>query len=95
MRRGLVVSNVTFEDFSMLYTTFLSVNWPYPSDQVLIRTESSSSSSSNANDSTLSVKMNPVFETHVLNINHWSVGKAFAHAHPNLVEGVRVEDPQR
>jgi len=91
MRRILsTTSQVGFDDFFVPFTTTLSLNWPYPSDQVLIPAESSTE-----DNGAIFVKMNPVFETHLRDLNHWSLGTAFAAAHPQLIEGVRIEDVVR
>nr|POE47197.1 hypothetical protein CFP56_00529 [Quercus suber] len=88
MRNNLVKEPVKFEDFFVPYTTTLSLNWPYPDDQVLIR--------SLGPNEPRDVKLNPVFETHLRNIDNWSLGTAFKQAHPHLIgEGMRIEDQPR
>jgi len=92
MRRALTTtSRVSFDDFFVPYTTTLSLNWQYPSDQVLIP----AGSSNEDGDDAMPLKMNPVFETHLRELGHWSLGTAFAGTHPGLVEGVRIEDVAR
>lgn len=73
---------VKFEDFFAPFTTKVSVNWPYPEDQVLLR----------ADRPDVPSKMNPVFETHMRNLHNWSVGSIFPKAFPHLVDdSVRIE----
>lgn len=88
MRRVLTLSSVDapvkFEEFFVPYTTTLSLNWPYPKDQVLIQ---SASADENA------MTMNPVFEAHLRDLGNWSLGKEFEGTFPGLVgDGVRILD---
>jgi len=89
MRRVLSTGpspNDFFTPYTTTFKTGFSVNWPYPADQVLIPTGLS------ATDGAPAYKMNPLFEMHLRNLDHWSLGKAFAAEHPDLVEGVRIHD---
>jgi len=36
--------------------------------------------------------INPVFESHLRNLNNWSLGTAFANSFPDLVDDVRIRD---
>ena len=36
--------------------------------------------------------INPVFESHLRNLDNWSLGTPFKHAFPDLAEDVRVRD---
>ena len=37
--------------------------------------------------------LNPRFEEHILDLNNWSLGPAFARQYPALVEGVKIREP--
>nr|POE74643.1 hypothetical protein CFP56_37174 [Quercus suber] len=78
MRNNLVKTSVNFEDFFVPYTTTLSLNWPYRDDQVLLRSHDPTDPQD--------VKLNPDFEAHLRNIDNWSLGPAFQHAHPHLID---------
>ncbi|KAK3707908.1 hypothetical protein LTR37_011760 [Vermiconidia calcicola] len=81
IRRNLIATyaggRVKFEEFFIPFTSKLSVNWPYPHDQVLI---------SNPADAANPVIMNPVFETHLRDLKNWSMGSIFANEFPFLVD---------
>lgn len=36
--------------------------------------------------------INPVFESHLRNLDNWSLGNAFRNAFPDLVDDVRIKD---
>ena len=69
-----------FENFSMSYTSTLSLNWPYEASDTLL-------SSPNSNE----MPLNPIFERHLRDLNNWSLGPAFANAHPALGEMSRIK----
>ena len=69
-----------FENFSMSYTSTLSLNWPYEGRDVLMP-------SPKANE----MSINPAFERHLRDLNNWSLGPAFAKAHPALGETGRIK----
>ncbi|TKA74168.1 hypothetical protein B0A55_06584 [Friedmanniomyces simplex] len=83
MRKRLAASStpVRFDEFFVPYTTTLSLNWPYPTSQVLIPTNSEEGGG---------VRLNPVFETHLRGLEHWSLGADFQRAFPDLVVDVRI-----
>ncbi|KAK5116817.1 hypothetical protein LTR85_009077 [Meristemomyces frigidus] len=86
MRKTLTTSSspAKFDEFFVPYTTTLSLNWPYPTDQVLIPTKM---------DGEDRMTLNPVFETHLRKLENWSLGSAFGTRFPDLVGGeVRMED---
>jgi len=69
-----------FEAFTLPYTTTLSLNWPYePTDALLCSAESDE------------LMINPVFERHLRNLSNWSLGTAFARAHPALADVARIK----
>ena len=37
--------------------------------------------------------LNPKFEEHLMDLNNWSLGSAFARAHPALAGTVKIRDP--
>ena len=72
-----------FEAFTLPYTTTLSVNWPYePTDALLSSSESDE------------LMINPVFERHLRNLSNWSLGPAFARAHPALADVARIKNDE-
>lgn len=69
-----------FEAFTLPYTTTLSLNWPYePTDALLCSSESEE------------LMINPVFERHLRDLSNWSLGPAFARAHPALADLARIK----
>ena len=69
-----------FENFSISYTSTLSLNWPYEGRDVLMPSPKSNEMS-----------INPAFERHLRDLNNWSLGPAFAKAHPALGETGRIK----
>ncbi|KAL2006644.1 hypothetical protein VTN00DRAFT_9312 [Thermoascus crustaceus] len=82
MRDRLVMSyqDYPFENWFIPYTRTLSLNWPYEATDCLL--------SSGDSDELL---INPVFESHLRNLNNWSLGPAFAKAFPDLVDTTRIK----
>ncbi|ERF73879.1 hypothetical protein EPUS_05891 [Endocarpon pusillum Z07020] len=68
-----------FEDFTLPYTTTLSLNWPYEPTDALLQSDSEE------------LMINPVFERHLRNLSNWSLGPAFARAHPALADVARIK----
>lgn len=84
-RRLITTAEVKFENFFIPFTIRQCLNWPYPPDQVL-------QSTGNPDDPT-AVKMNPVFESHLRDLNNWSLGTLFRNTHPDLIDHtVRIQD---
>jgi hypothetical protein len=85
--RDKLVSNYqdyAFENWFIPYTLTLSVNWPYePTDCLLSTSESEE------------LTINPVFERHVMRLENWSLGPAFAKAHPAMVNTVRIKSDEK
>ncbi|EMC97827.1 hypothetical protein BAUCODRAFT_120757 [Baudoinia panamericana UAMH 10762] len=89
MRKRLVTaaSPVKFDEFFVPYTASLSLNWPYPTDQVLIPDTAAALGEG-------SLVINPVFEAHLRDLRHWSLGSDFQQAFPDLVnDAVRDDGP--
>ncbi|KAL1956366.1 hypothetical protein VTO42DRAFT_7349 [Malbranchea cinnamomea] len=81
--RDRMIANHQDYDFSnwfIPYTTTLSVNWPYEATDTLLSTPDSEE-----------LMINPVFESHLRNLNNWSLGPAFARAYPHLVDTTRIK----
>jgi len=87
MRRRLAThSAVSFETFFIPFTTSLSLNWPYPAEQVLVR----GSTNEGAGDED-DARLNPQFEAHLWQLHNWSLGKQFRESFPELVDAeVRI-----
>ena len=80
--RDILVKNYQdypLDNFFIPYTTTLSLNWPHESMQCLLPPSGSDE-----------MKINPLFERHLRNLNNWSLGPAFATALPGLAVGVRI-----
>ena len=87
MRDKLVANyqDYAFENWFIPYTSTLSVNWPYESTDCLLATSESDE-----------LTINPVFERHLMRLENWSLGPAFARAHPEMASTVRIKiDEQR
>ncbi|KAL9106556.1 MAG: hypothetical protein Q9187_008545, partial [Circinaria calcarea] len=81
--RDMMVANYRsypFDDWFIPYTTSLSINWPYDDNDTILSDPASDEMS-----------INPLFEQHLRKLNNWSLGPAFAQAHPELAECVRIE----
>ena len=70
-----------FDNFFIPFTTTLSLNWPFEPKDTLIAIPNSEE-----------LLMNPIFERHLRDLNNWSLGPAFARAHPELAETVRIRE---
>ena len=85
--RDRMISSCQDYDFSnwfIPYTTTLSLNWPYEATDALLSTPE-----------TEELMINPVFESHLRNLNNWSLGPAFARAYPHLADTTRIKvDPK-
>jgi hypothetical protein len=86
MRDKLVSSyqDYAFENWFIPYTSTLSVNWPYEATDCLLSTSESEE-----------LTINPVFERHVMRLENWSLGPAFARAHPAMANTVRIKSDER
>ncbi len=88
MRETLISTfpSVPFDEFFIPYTTTLSVNWPYEARDTLLTMPG-----------TEELGINPVFERHLRDLGNWSLGVAFANAHPGLAEtcAIREEGERR
>ncbi|QDS77323.1 hypothetical protein FKW77_004808 [Venturia effusa] len=89
-----------FDQFFIPYTTSLSVNWPYRDSDVLLPSTFQATATSPNSSAAGAVqqaeepawRMNPVFETHIRNLENWSLGPAFRDVFPNWVETVRIAE---
>lgn len=75
-----VYPTIPFDNFFIPYTTTISLNWPYESMDTLLTIPG-----------TEELGVNPVFERHLRDIANWSLGPAFAKAHPCLAETVKIK----
>jgi hypothetical protein len=84
------------ERFGPLYCIGLSLNWPYDPQQCLLpranTVQGPEATSAAVLDDDEEFMINPVFESHLRDLNNWSLGPAFAANMPELVEGVRVKE---
>ncbi|KAF2720357.1 hypothetical protein K431DRAFT_226667 [Polychaeton citri CBS 116435] len=90
MRRSLTLAAtpgtaVDFHDFFVPYTTTLSLNWPYGPDSVFAYHSNTPPSTDNLQT------VSPAFEAHLRDLHNWSLGPRFVSAHPDLCDGVRIE----
>ena len=75
-----VYPKIPFDEFFIPYTTTLSLNWPYEARDTYLPIPG-----------TDELNINPVFERHLLDLNNWSLGEAFAKAHPCLAETTKIK----
>ena len=82
MREKLVriYPSVPFDEFFIPYTTTVSINWPYEARDTLLTVPG-----------TDEVAINPVFERHLLDLKNWTLGPAFAKAHPSLADTTTIK----
>lgn len=97
-----------FESFFIPYTTTLSVNWPYSPRDVLLpfadsdvgskplptanqHSPDSDSATGRPNDES-KWRMNPVFESHILNLDNWSLGTSFREQFRGWADTVRIKE---
>ena len=73
------------ELFFVPYTTTLSLNWPYDDVDIFAPPKPSDGE----------LALSPAFESHLRNLNNWSLGSAFTSQFPMLASGVRIEDKER
>ena len=84
-----------FDGFFVPYTGTLSLNWPYQDNEVFARGEEAATGEDvdvGAPGGEEDLYMSRAFERHLLRLDNWSLGPAFAHEHPMLVASVRMED---
>lgn len=85
--RDILVSNYQdypFDDWFMTYTSTMSLNWPYdPSDCLLFISEDAEPT------------INPVFERHLMKLDNWTLGPAWAQAHPKLAHTARIKQDKK
>ena len=83
IRDKLVVAkpgSYPFENWFIPFTTGISVNWPYHDSDCLLST--------NDQEEPL---VNPAFERHIMRLDNWSLGPAFAEAYPDLAIVARIQ----
>lgn len=68
---------ITLDDFAAPYSTGFKLNWPYDPASVLL------AASVNGNG-TAEITINPVYEEHMRQLRHWTVGDAFRQSFPEL-----------
>ncbi|EGX88825.1 bZIP transcription factor [Cordyceps militaris CM01] len=72
-----------FDDFSVAYTTTLTLSWPYHDTDTLLQSPHSEE-----------LMINPVFERHLRNLDNWKLGAAFAKAFPGLADTGNVPEAE-
>lgn len=75
-----IYPSVPFDDFFIPYTMTLSLNWTYEAHDTLLSKEG-----------TEELFINPVFERHIRDLRNWTLGEAFAKAHPRLADTCTVK----
>lgn len=84
--------------FGPVYCQTFSLNWPYEPQQCLLANHARNvgqgveSTPAAVLDEDEEFMINPVFESHLRNINNWSIGSAFANVFPELCDGIRVKE---
>ncbi|KAF4982854.1 hypothetical protein FZEAL_1604 [Fusarium zealandicum] len=77
----------TLDDFAVTYSSGFELNWPYEPSSVLL------AASVNGNGTSETV-INPVYEEHMRQIRHWTVGDAFRHKFPELSQLIDLDSGQ-
>lgn len=82
--------------YGPLYCKTISLNWPYDPQQCLLpranAVQGGEATSAAVLDDDEEFMINPVFESHMRNLDNWSVGAAFANTFPELVGGIRIKE---
>jgi hypothetical protein len=84
MRAYLISQQALFnyEEFSVLYRGALTVSWPYPSTDILISCPSEPCCNR--------IRINPVFEHHVMNLDTWGLKESFLKRFPMFKDSLDV-----
>ena len=75
-----IYPSIPFDDFFIPYTTTLSLNWNYEASDTLL-----------CKEGTEELIINPIFEKHIRDLKNWTLGPAFARAHPSLMETCTIK----
>jgi hypothetical protein len=67
------------QEFQEIFTSNISINWPHPPGEALVLQNSE-------------VRMNPIFERHVIRLESWSLGPSFAQRYPELKDATRITE---
>jgi hypothetical protein len=85
MRERVILANdptiFYFDNWFLPFTSTFSISWPYEEAHALLRNPDSDE-----------IMINPVFESHMRNLDNWKVGRAFAEAFPMLVDTCKFWD---
>jgi len=76
--------DITFDEYTDAFSLSFDVNWPYE-DRLVIITEESPELT------TKRYKINPVFEEHIRNMRHWTVGPRYWQHYPALGKAVEED----
>jgi hypothetical protein len=66
------------------------VNWPYSPRDVLLHSVPPKNAQANTDEPYW--HMNPVFEAHIMNLENWSLGSAFAEQFPDWAGVVNIKE---
>jgi hypothetical protein len=64
-----------FDNFFLPFTSTLTLSWPYEDAHTLLRNPDSDE-----------IMINPVFESHLRNLDNWKLGSVFAKSFPMLAD---------
>lgn len=85
MRERVILANdpsvFYFDNWFLPFTSTFSISWPYEEAHTLLRNPDSDE-----------IMINPVFESHMRNLDNWKVGRAFAEAFPMLIDTCKFWD---
>ncbi|EGR47952.1 uncharacterized protein TRIREDRAFT_122293 [Trichoderma reesei QM6a] len=70
-----------FDNFFLPFTSTLTLSWPYEEAHTLLRNPDSDE-----------IMINPVFESHMRNLNNWKLGRIFAESFPMLADTCQYHD---
>lgn len=72
-----------FENFTLPFTSTMSLNWPYPPEDVLVSVSFIGGEE---------YRINPNFESHLRKLENWTLGPAFLKAMPGLEDTFNMKD---
>ena len=74
-----------FEKWFISHTSKLSVNWHHESPNCLLST---------GGGGVEELGISPIFDRHIMRLETWSLGSAFARPHPELEDTCRIKNDE-
>ena len=79
--------DITFDEYTDAFSLSFDVNWPYDDALVIVREEIQSSAK-------VRWRISPVFQEHIRNIRHWTVGPRYCQLYPPMGKAVDEDREQ-